>query len=590
MWQLVLAVTVISFGVLVFLAQHFVFLQYLSYAIDGTIALLALYHVLQIILARYHLNRPGLQGQPDFAGTPVCVQIPMYNEANVYRRAIDCACSLQYPGPLLIQIVDDSSADLRAEIANYCIMKREELRHKSLGLSMTNLQIESDNWHTIQHVTRTNRQGYKAGALNHAMENPAECPAKEADIIVLLDADFMPQKDLIEKVVPHFFDQTGERNRSVGFVQCAWGNINENWNPLTLAQTMWISNNFFLFILMRSRSNAIANFSGTAGAWSKQTILESGGWSADTVTEDADLSFRAYLAGFHGVFVPTVVVPAELPTSMATYKTQQYRWSKGWYQVFKKLISRVMSSDQLSVYAKVEALYHTFLDNLSHPLRVASIAVHSTRMWIEPDAYTTVDMIISISTISAVLAFVGSGSSFVSRFIPSTSWAGFKRCIFAIILTFGLSIHLTFALFDGLFSKDATFVRTPKTGSFINMNTADHTSTKSAPQKTKKNNVVYLPQISTSTWIEIALAIWLVVLAAFRYQHYPILSSVTLVSSFGYLWVGFGSISRKVISFYCRAACCCKSDDSAEKKFDLDVENHMPSSPSSIGSNRSEFV
>ena len=238
----------------------------------------------------------------------VTVQLPIYNEFYVVERLIDAVARLDYPREQLqIQVLDDST-DETTRLAR----ARVEF-HRARGLDIQ-----------LQH--RQDRRGFKAGALTQGLETAS------GEFIAIFDADFLPPADFLRRTVPHLVDQPG-----LAFVQTRWGYLNDRYSALTRAQTIALDGHFVVEHLGRNRNGLLMNFNGTAGIWRRQAIETAGGWQADTLIEDVDLSFRAQLAGWQALYLPDVESPAELPPQTAAFKRQQARWATGQAQCLVKL-------------------------------------------------------------------------------------------------------------------------------------------------------------------------------------------------------------------------------------------------------------
>ena len=229
----------------------------------------------------------------------VTIQIPLYNEKFVVARIIDRVAAIDYPKDRLqIQVIDDStdeSVQIAAERVAF---------HKALGFD-------------IDHVRRSNRIGYKAGALADAMESVT------GEFIAIFDADFLPEPDFLMKTLGQF------DSPDVGLVQTRWSYLNSKSNRLTQLQTVMLDAHFGVEQVTRFGKGVYFNFNGTAGIWRKSTIEDAGGWKSDTLTEDTDLSYRAQLKGWKFVYCPDVACPSEIPETMRAFKIQQHRWAKG---------------------------------------------------------------------------------------------------------------------------------------------------------------------------------------------------------------------------------------------------------------------
>jgi cellulose synthase/poly-beta-1,6-N-acetylglucosamine synthase-like glycosyltransferase len=238
----------------------------------------------------------------------VTVQLPVYNELHVVKRLIDAVAHLDYPhDKLQIQVLDDST-DETTRIAEARV-RHYQARGRDIEL-----------------IHREDRRGFKAGALAQGLESA------RGDRIAIFDADFCPAPDLLKRAISPL-----EQDPRLAFVQTRWGHLNADYSVLTQAQTIALDGHFVVEHLARNRNGLLLNFNGTAGVWRREAIEDAGGWQSDTLTEDVDLSFRAQLAGWHALYLPDVVAPAELPPQIAAFRRQQARWATGAAQCLFKL-------------------------------------------------------------------------------------------------------------------------------------------------------------------------------------------------------------------------------------------------------------
>src|SRR5665213_2841465 len=232
----------------------------------------------------------------------VTIQLPLYNEMYVADRLLE------------IQVLDDSTDDT-CSIAELAVR-----RFAAQG-------------HDIKYIHRTNRTGYKAGALEEGLK------VARGEFVGIFDADFIPTSDFLVKLMPHFVDA------NVGMVQARWGHINQDYSLLTKIQSILLDGHFVLEHGGRNRAGCFFNFNGTAGVWRREAIDSAGGWQHDTLTEDLDLSYRAQLRGWRFVFVSSLVAPAEVPVEMNSFKSQQHRWAKGSIQTCRKLLPQILRAN-----------------------------------------------------------------------------------------------------------------------------------------------------------------------------------------------------------------------------------------------------
>jgi cellulose synthase/poly-beta-1,6-N-acetylglucosamine synthase-like glycosyltransferase len=361
----------------------------------------------------------------------VTVQLPIFNEMYVIERLLESVTQVRYPRELVeIQVLDDSTDETTA------IARRSVEHYRSLG-------------HDIHHLHRTDRTGYKAGALDAGLR------AATGEFILVFDADFVAPPDILEKTIGQFADP------KVGLVQVRWGHINREYSLLTQVQSIMLDGHFIMEHGARSRSGRFFNFNGTAGVWRREVIDDAGGWQHDTLTEDLDLSYRAQLRGWRFVYLQDLVSPAELPVEMNAFKTQQQRWAKGSVQTCKKLLPRVLAS-RLSWREKVEATFH-LTANLAYPLMLLLAGLMFPAMIMRYNMGWTEMVIVDVPIFVAATASVCSFYVLSQKEQFPTAWKAKLRYIPAVLgIGIGLSINNALAVIDGLFGRPSEFNRTPK--------------------------------------------------------------------------------------------------------------------------------
>jgi cellulose synthase/poly-beta-1,6-N-acetylglucosamine synthase-like glycosyltransferase len=404
---------------------------------------LAAYFFVLVILAVYGWHRYYLvyvymrhkDRQPVPAGTldplpPVTIQLPLYNELYVTDRLIDAVCGIDYPPDLLeIQVLDDSTDETRA------VAERAVRRHAARGVN-------------IQYIHRTDRTGYKAGALEAGMR------AARGEYIAIFDADFIPPADFLRRTVPFFSDP------GIGMVQARWGHINQDYSLLTKIQSILLDDHFVLEHGGRNRAGHFFNFNGTAGIWRRATIEDAGGWQHDTLTEDLDLSYRAQLRGWRFVFLPDLIAPAEVPVEMNSFKSQQHRWAKGSIQTCRKVLPRILASD-LPLGVKAEAFFH-LTANFNYPLMCVLSVLMAPSMVIRYNMGWYEMLLIDIPLFFAATASVANFYMVCQRELHSDWISRLKYLPFLMSIGIGLTINNTRAVFEALFNKQSEFARTPK--------------------------------------------------------------------------------------------------------------------------------
>lgn len=368
----------------------------------------------------------------------VCVQLPVYNERYVVERLIKAICAFDYPMEKFeVQILDDSD-DMTSELIAHLVLEfKDEIN--------------------IHHVQRADRKGFKAGALAYGLEKTS------AEFIAIFDADFLPGADFLKRTIPSFATE-------IGVVQTRWGHINQNYDLLTELQAFGLDAHFTVEQGGRSHAGSFINFNGTGGVWRKQCILDAGGWSADTLTEDLDLSYRAQLKGWKFRYIEDCVAPAELPVIMPSIKAQQYRWNKGGAETARKNLWSVLKSS-IPFKNKFHAFFHLLNSSVFITLFIA--AVVSVPLLFIKNAYPQYDLIFDLGIVF-ILGFFSIAYFYAVayRSLHPKGWIKryFKIFPLFLLVSMGLSLHNGIAVFEGLIGRKSSFIRTPK---FNTVNTFD---------------------------------------------------------------------------------------------------------------------
>jgi cellulose synthase/poly-beta-1,6-N-acetylglucosamine synthase-like glycosyltransferase len=365
----------------------------------------------------------------------ITIQLPVYNEMYVMERLLDNIAKIDYPKDKLeIQVLDDST-DETVETTLKHVQK----------LQATGLDIK--------HITRTDRKGFKAGALKEGLE------IAKGSIIAIFDSDFLPQKDWLKHTVPYFKDE------AIGVVQTRWGHINRNYSILTRIQAFALDAHFTLEQVGRNSKGHFINFNGTAGLWRKTCIIDAGNWEGDTLTEDLDLSYRAQLKNWKFKYLEDVETPAELPIVISAARSQQFRWNKGGAENFRKMMGRVIKSKNITAKTKVHGLLH--LLNSTMFLNVLIVGVLSIPMLYIKNEYAHLRpyfYVMSFFVMSTIIFFICYW--FMYKNIYGSGFKNFIKYIGMFFVFFsiamGFSLHNSIAVLEGHWGKKSEFVRTPK--------------------------------------------------------------------------------------------------------------------------------
>ncbi len=441
------AAFVVSHGLGQYIRHHFLDTTFkgLYQANAFDMALLIPYFVVLILLASYgvhryilvylyykHRKKRTTDPPGHFSDLPrVTIQLPIFNERFVVERLLDAICRMNYPPDKLdIQVLDDSTDETQA------VARRLVEQYGARGCP-------------ISYHHRSNREGYKAGALAEGMQT------SKGEFIAIFDADFVPSEDFLLRTIHHFTDS------KIGMVQTRWTHINRHYSFLTEVEAILLDGHFVLEHSGRACSGVFFNFNGTAGLWRRSAIEQAGGWQHDTLTEDTDLSYRAQLKGWKFVYLQDVECPAELPVEMTAFKTQQARWAKGLIQTGKKILPQVLKSDQ-PFHVKFEAWYH-MTANISYPLMIVlsvlllpAMIIRFYQGWFQ---MLYIDLPLFMASTFSISSFylVSQRELFPRRWPRAILYLPFLMA-----LGIGLTITNTIAVLEALVGKQTAFARTPK--------------------------------------------------------------------------------------------------------------------------------
>jgi cellulose synthase/poly-beta-1,6-N-acetylglucosamine synthase-like glycosyltransferase len=403
--------------------------------------LIFFYSVLQLSLSIAYAKTKGKRANektPDFdlANAPkVTIQLPMFNELYVAERIIETTAAFNYPKDKLeIQVLDDSTDETVEVIAK-----------KVAEIAATGVNIK--------HIHRVDRTGYKAGALDAAMDRV------EGEFIAIFDSDFVPDQDFLLKTIPFFQDP------NIGVVQTRWGHLNKDYSILTELQAFGLNGHFAIEQGGRNSSGHYINFNGTAGIWRKTCIEAAGGWEHDTLTEDLDLSYRAQIKGWKFKYLENVISPAELPITMSALKNQQHRWMKGGAECFIKMRKRIIKAENVKLGDKIHALSHLF--NSSVFLFILTLSLLSLPVLHIKDSFSDLNLFIKFGSIFITstlflmyyywLSYRDKTENKVASFFKF-----FGRFVQFLVVSMGLSLSNTVAVLEGYLGIKSSFVRTPK--------------------------------------------------------------------------------------------------------------------------------
>ncbi len=481
------------------------------------LAMMIPYFIVLFVLAMYGLHRYWLvydyfkyaknvppEPPPVTQWPRVTIQLPIFNERYVIERLVDAVAAFDYPRELLdVQVLDDST-DETCEVARACVE-----RHAAQGMP-------------IFYIHRTNREGYKAGALENGLKT------SRGEFVAIFDADFIPQPDFLRRTIPYFMNPEG--GAGIGMVQTRWTYLNSDYSLLTRVETILLDGHFVVEHGARSRRGTFFNFNGTAGVWRRRAIDEAGGWEHDTLTEDTDLSYRSQLKGWKFLYLPGIECASELPVDMNGFKAQQARWAKGLIQTAKKILPQVFRS-RAPFHVKAEAFFH-LTANISYPLMILlstmllpAMIVRFYQGWFQ---MIVIDLPLFLASTCSISSFYLVAQK---ELHPKTWWRTFFYMPFVMATGIGIAVRNAQAVIEALLGKKSEFARTPKyniegkQGTFV--------------QKTYRNKIGWVP------FAEIILGLYFAatVLYAISNENYATVPFL-LLFVWGYLYTGFMSIGQ----------------------------------------------
>jgi cellulose synthase/poly-beta-1,6-N-acetylglucosamine synthase-like glycosyltransferase len=448
-----------------------------------------------VMVYHYFKHRHQTDAELPLTESPmVTIQLPLYNEMYVVRRLIDASCAIEYPREKLeIQVLDDSTDE-------------------TVDLVASIVQEKQKQGYNIHHVCRSNRQGFKAGALKDGLKSA------QGEFIAVFDADFIPKPEFLRKTIPYFYT-----DEAIGMVQTRWEHVNGEYSLMTRTQAMALDGHFVIEQNVRNKAGFFIQFNGTGGVWRRSCIVDAGNWQSDTLTEDLDLSYRAQLRGWKFKFLRDVTSPAELPAEINALKSQQFRWTKGAIETARKLLPMVWMSS-IPIRTKIHSTFH-LSSNIVFPFIVLASILNAPLSFIKHGG--EFDLYFNFMSVF-VLAFVG---SFLFYFYAQKDvYADWRRRIFLFPLfmagSMGLAVNNSKAVIEGLFKRKSEFVRTPKYGI--------------EGKKQSWSDKKYVPvKFSWTVIVEIALAVYcfLGVLASFYFMEIAAVPFQILFT------LGYGSVA-----------------------------------------------
>jgi len=473
---------------------QFVFDLFIVSAIIITAYTCNFYYLTYLSIKRKTINPTKEMGNPT-----ITIQLPIYNEKYVAKRLVDAVCAMDYPKEKMVIMVLDDSDDETVDLLFDVVAK-----YKKEGFQ-------------IEHIRRGTRKGYKAGALKYAMT------ITDTEFVAIFDADFIPPNWFLKKAMPHFVKP------NIGLVQCRWGHVNENYSAITQAQALSLDFHFLIEQKAKSNSNLFMNFNGTAGIWRCDCITDAGGWHTATLVEDLDLSYRAQMKGWKCLFLPDIIVNAELPVQMNAAKRQQFRWAKGSIQCAIKLLTDIALKRKVGVEAKIQAFVQ-LTRHIVYPLMLIQFLTLPVLLAANMNLYLV--SFVPALTIATYLAMGPGAYIMIIQSMYQKSWKSKVKILPALLVyNAGMSVNNTVAVFDAVFGKKNEFLRTPKYGI---INKKDNWRDKS-----------YNLPFTKTTLLEIFFGVYgLMGILISIFSNNPIFAPIIGLQTVGFFYISYMSLSH----------------------------------------------
>ncbi|HYW22954.1 MAG TPA: glycosyltransferase [Terriglobales bacterium] len=364
----------------------------------------------------------------------VAIQVPTYNEpVEVVSRTLESLALLDYPN-FLVQVVDNNT--------------REAVVWRPLEALCENLGPR------FQFMHLANWPGYKAGALNEATRRLPP----QVEVVGIVDADYVVDPGFLRDTVGHFADPR------VAFVQTPQNY--RDWEDDSYLRGLFYSYRYFFDVTMPARAhrNAII-FAGTMGLVRRSVLDEIGGWSTETVTEDAEASLRMLGRGYTGVYVPEAYGAGLMPLSFDGLKKQRFRWALGGVQILRMHWRELLPLAPHRLRLTIGQRIHYLLGSVQWFGDVLTVLF--TVLLLLTAAVTVLHHRLPVREIVGPLAivpvlFLVTGVARALWAIRATAHCSFGDAVRCLRCWFALSWVVTLACLRGLVRREAAFLRTPK--------------------------------------------------------------------------------------------------------------------------------
>ncbi len=367
----------------------------------------------------------------DFKYPKVSLHLPIHNEPPMMvRKTLEALAKVDYPN-LEVLVMDNNTKDpaVWGPVRDDC---------ERLGPMFRFFHLE--NW-----------PGFKAGAINHALEQTAP----DAEIIAVIDSDYILDPNWLNAMVPYF------DNENVGFVQSPQ-DYRDRHQSTFKNFCYWEYAGFFnIGMVQRNEYNAIIQH-GTMTMIRKSALLEVGNWAEWCICEDSELGLRLYEAGYDSVYVKDSFGRGLMPDTFSGYMTQRFRWVYGAMQIIKAhwrsfLPSKKSPLTSAQRYYFVAGWLPWFSDALA--LLFTSTSLLLTAVIVTDPIHSELPINAFLLPTIGLFSFkVLRGLWLYQARVPCSVWQSLGASLTGLSLTHTVARGTV----QGLFTSGKPFMRTPK--------------------------------------------------------------------------------------------------------------------------------
>ncbi len=408
----------------------------ISIAFSVPVLISSYYTVILFFSSLFYPRSPTEIGSAPKEWPTVSILVAVYNEKFVIEKTLDALLDLDYPKEKLQVIVADDSTDETSQVID---LKISQLGNRGLN---------------AQASRRASRAGYKSGALNHAS------PLLEGEYTLLLDADSKVTPTVLRRGLSAF-----GADSKIGFVSFRVAHYNREQNMITRLFALQLDQGDTISKMGSYSLNAPFSFQGGYTLVSTPLMREIGGWTNDSIVDDADLSCKIYSKGRRGIYLSDVRIFGEDPSTLEVWKKQATRVAQGWAKCARSNWRNILGCPSISVWRRIALLLM-----LLGPFSALSwiVVTFSSAIALMLGVTTPAGSIFSstpyvvIVTVPVLVFFVSGAYALWVQKILTTG-----RLLLLPLISYtssGLITAISVGFLSGIAGKPGAFFRTPKRG------------------------------------------------------------------------------------------------------------------------------